>query len=78
MYMTVILIFISVPRDQRYPDQQKEGNKPGFYIGGLLTLATIGVTLLAVYDELIGIQSRSREAWVSWSLFGSLEFRSQM
>ncbi|EGK14253.1 hypothetical protein ACFQ49_08830 [Kroppenstedtia eburnea] len=56
MYMTVILIFISVLAIRGTLTNKREGNKPGFYIGGLLTLATVGVTLLAIYDELIGIQ----------------------
>ncbi|MFD1428101.1 hypothetical protein JOD24_001751 [Kroppenstedtia sanguinis] len=53
--MTVILIFISALAIKGTLTNKKEGNKPGFYIGGLLTLGTLCVTFLAIYDELIGI-----------------------
>lgn len=54
--MTVILIFISILAVMGTLKNRRTGNKPGFLIGGLFTVATIGITLLAVYDEIVGIQ----------------------
>ncbi|QKG84245.1 hypothetical protein GXN76_07005 [Kroppenstedtia pulmonis] len=54
--MTVILIFCSVLAVIGTLKNKKSGNKPGFLIGGLFTVALIGTTLLAIYDELIGLQ----------------------
>lgn len=56
MYMTVILIFCSVLAVLGTLKNKKSGNKPGFLIGGLFTVALIGTTLLAIYDEIIGLQ----------------------
>ncbi|PTX52208.1 hypothetical protein C8P63_13124 [Melghirimyces profundicolus] len=56
MYMTVILIFITVLAIMGTLKNKRSGNKPGYMIGGLFTLALIGVTLLAIYDEIVGIE----------------------
>lgn len=56
VYMTVILIFVSILSVMGTLYNKRTGNKPGFVIGGLFTLAIVGVTLIAIYDELIGIQ----------------------
>lgn len=56
MYMTVILIFVSILCVLGTLHNKRTGNKPGLLLGGLFTLAIVGVTLIAVYDGLIGVQ----------------------
>ncbi|GGE10613.1 hypothetical protein GCM10011571_09900 [Marinithermofilum abyssi] len=56
MYMTVIMILVSALSFWGAMYNKKTGNTPGFIIGGLFSLTLIGVTLIAIYDELIGIQ----------------------
>ncbi|WP_146160452.1 hypothetical protein [Desmospora activa] len=56
MYMTVILIFVSILAVMGTLYNKRTNNKVGFLLGGLFTLAVVGVTLIAVYDGLIGVQ----------------------
>lgn len=54
--MTIILIFISILAVVGTLNNKRSGNKSGFILSSMFTIATIGVTLLAIYDELVGIQ----------------------
>ncbi|WP_169713537.1 hypothetical protein [Paludifilum halophilum] len=54
--MTVILIISSILAVIGAWKNKKSDNKPGFLIGGIFTIGLIGVTLLAIYDEIVGMQ----------------------
>ncbi|WP_177167910.1 hypothetical protein [Marininema mesophilum] len=56
MYMTVILVFLSILAVMGTLKNKKMHNKPGLLIGGTFTALLVLVTLIAVYDEIVGIQ----------------------
>lgn len=57
LFMTTILILISILAVQGTLFNKKTNNQPGYIIGGIFTLGLIGVTLLSVYDLIFGIDT---------------------
>ncbi|MFD1422174.1 MULTISPECIES: hypothetical protein [Laceyella] len=55
-FMVPLLVIISILSIRGVIDNKKIGNKPGVIIGGVFTLALVGVTLLSLYDLFVGIQ----------------------
>ncbi|RAL26540.1 hypothetical protein [Thermoflavimicrobium daqui] len=55
-YMEPILLLCTILAIWGTLKNKKSGNKPGFIIGGLLTLGMIGITGLALFDLLFGLQ----------------------
>ncbi|MFC7441018.1 hypothetical protein [Laceyella putida] len=55
-FMVPLLVIITILSIRGVIDNKKIGNKPGFIIGGIFTLALLGVTLLSLYDLFVGIQ----------------------
>ncbi|MFC4078184.1 hypothetical protein ACFOUO_15400 [Salinithrix halophila] len=54
--MTVIMIFISILAVMGTLKNKRSGNKPGLLIGGAFTALTVAITLIAIYDEIVGLQ----------------------
>ncbi len=55
-FMEPLLLICSILAIIGTLNNKKSGNKPGFVIGGILTLGLIGITGLALYDLIIGLQ----------------------
>ncbi|SFJ29533.1 hypothetical protein [Thermoflavimicrobium dichotomicum] len=55
-YMEPILVVCTLLAIWGTLYNKKTGNKPGFIIGGILTLGMIGITALALYDLFVGLQ----------------------
>lgn len=56
MYMVIILVLMSILAVIGTLHNKKAGNRFGFFVGGLFTLTLVGVTCLALYDAIIGLQ----------------------
>jgi len=56
MYMVIILVLMSILAVIGTLHNKKTGNRFGFFVGGLFSLALIGVTGLALYDAFVGLQ----------------------
>ncbi|MEW9031955.1 MAG: hypothetical protein AB2404_04405 [Planifilum fimeticola] len=56
MYMVIILVLMSILAVIGTLHNKRTGNRFGFFVGGLFTLALIGVTGLALYDAFVGLQ----------------------
>lgn len=57
LFMATILVLISILAVQGTLYNKKTNNKPGFIIGGIFTIGLIGVTLLSLYDLVVGINT---------------------
>jgi hypothetical protein len=55
-FMEPLLLICSILAIMGTLKNKKSGNKPGFILGGILTLGLIGVTGLALFDLVIGLQ----------------------
>jgi len=57
LFMTIILVLISILAIRGTLFNKKTQNQPGFIIGGVFTLGLVGVTLLSVFDLFFGINT---------------------
>lgn len=57
LFMATILVLISILAVQGTLYNKKINNKPGLIIGGIFTIGLIGVTLLSLYDLVVGINT---------------------